>query len=134
MNAWNPAAVRMFIPALIGWCLALAACLRAEQLHGDLHAQALLPVLQRGARCCSVWPARLRPACCCGGMAAVIVGVSLPARCQRGIHQHAPAWRALEGTDLRQRPLEMPAGAVDVQGSAAGMRRHPGRQRNTASY
>ncbi|WP_445393633.1 hypothetical protein ACUDTI_14525 [Stenotrophomonas pavanii] len=49
MNAWNPAAVRMFIPALIGWCLALAACLRTEQLHSDQHAQALLPVLQRGA-------------------------------------------------------------------------------------
>jgi protein gp37 len=35
MNAWNPVAVRKFIPALIGWCLALAACLRAEQLRGD---------------------------------------------------------------------------------------------------
>lgn len=49
MNAWNPVAVRKFIPALIGWCLALAACLRAEQLRGDLHARALLPVLQQGA-------------------------------------------------------------------------------------
>jgi hypothetical protein len=46
MNAWNPVAVRKFIPALIGWCLALAAWLRAEQLRGDRHAQALLPVLQ----------------------------------------------------------------------------------------
>lgn len=49
MNAWNPVAVRAFSPALVGWCLALAACLRAEQLHGDLHAQVLLPVLQGGA-------------------------------------------------------------------------------------
>ncbi|WP_242892389.1 hypothetical protein [Stenotrophomonas maltophilia] len=49
MNAWNPTAVRMFIPALVGWCLALATSLRAEQLHGDPHAQALLPVLQQGA-------------------------------------------------------------------------------------
>jgi hypothetical protein len=30
MNAWNPIAVRTFAPALVGWCLALAAWLRAE--------------------------------------------------------------------------------------------------------
>lgn len=49
MNVCNPVTVRAFAPALVGWCLALAACLRAEQLRGDLHAQALLPVLQGGA-------------------------------------------------------------------------------------
>jgi hypothetical protein len=49
MNVCNPVTVRAFAPALVGWCLALAACVRAEQLRGDLHAQALLPVLQGGA-------------------------------------------------------------------------------------
>ncbi len=48
MNAWNPAAVRMFIPALIGWCLALAAWLRMEEVREDRLAQEILPVLQGG--------------------------------------------------------------------------------------
>jgi len=41
--------VRAFAPALVGWCLALAASLRLEELRDDLHAQALLPVLQGSA-------------------------------------------------------------------------------------
>ncbi|QGL89175.1 MULTISPECIES: hypothetical protein [unclassified Stenotrophomonas] len=49
MNVCNPVTLRAYAPAMVGWCLALAACLRAEQLRGDLHAQALLPVLQGGA-------------------------------------------------------------------------------------
>lgn len=49
MTVCNPVAMRAYAPAMVGWCLALAACLRAEQLRGDLHAQALLPVLQGGA-------------------------------------------------------------------------------------
>ncbi len=48
MNVCNPVTLRAYAPAMVGWCLALAACLRAEQLRGDLHAQALLPVLQGG--------------------------------------------------------------------------------------
>ncbi len=47
MNVCNPVTLRAYAPAMVGWCLAL--CLRAEQLRGDLHAQALLPVLQGGA-------------------------------------------------------------------------------------
>ncbi|EQM75140.1 hypothetical protein JY464_13400 [Stenotrophomonas maltophilia] len=49
MNVCNPVTLRAYAPAMVGWCLALAACLRAEQLRGDLHAQGLLPVLQGGA-------------------------------------------------------------------------------------
>ncbi|MBH1432878.1 hypothetical protein I5U42_16375 [Stenotrophomonas maltophilia] len=49
MNVWNPMTVRAFAPALVGWCLALAASLRLEELRDDLHAQALLPVLQGSA-------------------------------------------------------------------------------------
>lgn len=49
VNTWNPIAARAFAPALVGWCLALAACLRLEEVRDDLHAQALLPVLQGSA-------------------------------------------------------------------------------------
>ncbi len=68
MNVCNPVTLRAYAPAMVGWCLALAACLRAEQLRGDLHAQALL-VLQGGAVACwcSRCPASVPPASCCGG-------------------------------------------------------------------
>ena len=71
MNVCNPVTLRAYAPAMVGWCLALAACLRAEQLRGDLHAQALLPVLQGGAVACwcSRCPASVPPASCCGGRA-----------------------------------------------------------------
>lgn len=59
MNVCNPVTVRAFAPALVGWCLALAACLRAEQLRGDLHAQALLVFTLSciGAACIVLWRA-----------------------------------------------------------------------------
>lgn len=49
MKVWNPVAMRAYAPAMVGWCLALAACLRLEEVRDDLHAQALLPVLQGGS-------------------------------------------------------------------------------------
>ena len=49
MKVWSPVAVRAYAPAMVGWCLALAASLRLEEVRDDLHAQALLPVLQGGA-------------------------------------------------------------------------------------
>ena len=48
MRFWTPDALRAFAPAMVGWWLAVAACLRLEQLHGDARAQALLPTLQGG--------------------------------------------------------------------------------------
>lgn len=48
MMAWNRNVVAAYAPAMIGWCLALAGGLRLEQLRGDLHAQALLPLLHGG--------------------------------------------------------------------------------------
>lgn len=48
MMAWNRNAVAAYAPAMVGWCLALAGWLRLEQLRGDLHAQALLPVVEGG--------------------------------------------------------------------------------------
>lgn len=49
MMAWNRNVVAAYAPAMVGWCLALASWLRLEQLRDDLHAKALLPVLQGGA-------------------------------------------------------------------------------------
>lgn len=49
MNFCDSAAIRAFAPALVGWCLTSAACLRLEQLRDDLRAQAVLPILQGGA-------------------------------------------------------------------------------------
>ncbi|UXB18622.1 hypothetical protein K7566_13470 [Stenotrophomonas maltophilia] len=46
MNVCTPMAVRAFAPALVGWCLALAAGLRLEEVREDRLAQAMLPVLQ----------------------------------------------------------------------------------------
>lgn len=48
MSNWNPSALGAYAPAIVGWWLALAGCLRLEELRGDQHAQALLPVLQWG--------------------------------------------------------------------------------------
>ncbi|WP_232289641.1 hypothetical protein [Stenotrophomonas maltophilia] len=47
--AWNRNVVAAYAPAMVGWCLALASCLRLEQLRDDLHAKALLPLLHGGA-------------------------------------------------------------------------------------
>ncbi|MBH1484605.1 hypothetical protein I5U48_21705, partial [Stenotrophomonas maltophilia] len=46
MNVWNPMTVRAFAPAMVGWCLTLAAWLRLEEVREDRLAQAMLPVLQ----------------------------------------------------------------------------------------
>ncbi|EMT5435069.1 MULTISPECIES: hypothetical protein [Stenotrophomonas] len=46
MNVWNPMTVRTFAPAMVGWCLTLAAWLRLEEVREDRLAQAMLPVLQ----------------------------------------------------------------------------------------
>lgn len=48
MMAWNRNVVAAYAPAMVGWCLALASCLRLEQLRDDLHAKAMLPVLHGG--------------------------------------------------------------------------------------
>jgi len=46
MKVWNPVAMRAYAPALVGWCLALAAGLRLEEVREDCLALAMLPVLQ----------------------------------------------------------------------------------------
>ncbi|KAG0927152.1 hypothetical protein G6F31_018149 [Rhizopus arrhizus] len=87
---------------MIGWCLALAGGLRLEQLRGDLHAQALLPLLH-------------------GGVVALLVltlACTLAASARSGFHQHEPAGRTLEGVDLWHQALEVVAGAVEVERGA----------------
>ena len=54
MNVWNPMTVRTFAPAMVGWCLTLAAWLRLEEVREDRLAQAMLPVLQEA--CWRCWP------------------------------------------------------------------------------
>lgn len=45
MNVWNPMTVRTFAPAMVGWCLTLAAWLRLEEVREDRLAQ-------QCCRCC----------------------------------------------------------------------------------